>query len=107
MDLSLKNLVRAGVTAKIENIHVEFYSGSINDATSAARYITSDGFRFEIPLKAMGGTFAFPAEGKAIEFMRWIRMSASIAAAAALEEESKQIMHENTNGPAESKETIR
>ena len=70
---NLKDLVRAGSTAKCESISVEHtptlagYSVIKGHATYAT---TPDRFRFRIPLHEM--STSFPAEGKAIEFMKWI-----------------------------------
>jgi hypothetical protein len=90
MNLDLKYLVRPYTTAKAEKVCIRRHTGSSNVfvGNSCVQYETSDGFRFEVPIEDMGDSF--PLEGKAIEFMKWIRgavkgaLNAQVDAAAAL-----------------------
>ncbi len=95
MDLSLKNLVRTGTTAKCTSVHVQESPDRGSRAVFLTLdFVTSDGFRFTVPGHncVMSGTAAFPLEGKAIEYLKWIRGEVGRLQANQLEEEMKELV---------------
>lgn len=94
MELSLKNLVKSGNKACLIDVVVSRgLNGSIDSLDSVLRYETTEGFRFEVPLRDITGG-PFPAEGKAIEFMKWIKKSLAEAVSAKIEQEAQTIQAE-------------
>lgn len=86
-NLSLVHLVRPGTTARAVSIKLNTDGREADTQRSLVRFVTSDGFQFEISLAQMGGALLFPLEGKAIEFLKWIRPAVKAALEAKLEAE--------------------
>lgn len=86
MELNLKSLVSNGKRAKCIGIRV-----GASVSTTHLDFVTDDGFRFNVPMHEIMPN-GFPLEGKAIEYMRWIRKALQALAAEELAKQEDEIL---------------